>query len=173
MSIPIGTKYIGFGWGGQAFYLQTKTWADLFVKTALKSLANKTPSAMHVTYLKYFNEKWKTKNICSEQVETINSHVLAGFDLNNDWFYKFIENGSGDNDFFYEGSGAYSSIETCNNWVNQCMKKSKIKTATWTPFSFGVLRYMKWLQVILKQSEYINETFNLQIKFWIDSPNKI
>lgn len=143
LTIPVGTKYIAFGWGDQAFYLETKTWADLSVKTALKSLITKTPSAMHVTYLRHFSAKWKTKNICSEQLETINSHILSGFEINKNGSYVFIENGYGKNDFFYEGKGEYTGFKTCNTWMNECMKKSKIKTATWTPFSFGILRYIK------------------------------
>ena len=143
LDIPDRTKYIGFGWSDQAFYLETRTWADLSIITALKSLATKTPSAMHVSYFKRFNKEWKSKDICSEQVQTINEHILSGFEITENQSYKFIENGYGRNDFFYQGNGSYTGFKTCNTWVNQSMKKAKIKTAIWTPFSFGVLQYIK------------------------------
>ena len=83
LSIPANTKYIGFGWGDEAFYLKTKTWADLSIVTALKSLLIKTPSAMHVTYHRSFRKDWSTKNICLEQAKSINIHILSGFKLND------------------------------------------------------------------------------------------
>lgn len=142
LNIPNNTKYIGFGWGDEAFYLETRTWADMSMLTAFKSLAIKTPSAMHITYHKRLGKDWKTKNICLEQAQSINAHILSGFELDENQSFKFVEDGYAKNDFFYEGKGAYTGIKTCNTWVNQAMKKAKIKTARWTPFNFGILRYV-------------------------------
>jgi len=42
--------WIAFGWGDKGFYLNTPTWADLTVSTALKAVTGLSSTALHVTY---------------------------------------------------------------------------------------------------------------------------
>ena len=71
------------------------------------------------------------------KIPNLSEHFLY---LNDDFF---LINETTIDDFFYQGNGSYTGFKTCNTWVNQSMKKAKIKTAIWTPFSFGVLQYIK------------------------------
>lgn len=49
-------KYIAMGWGDREFYLETPTWADLKVSTALKVTTGLSSSALHTTFYKYMKE---------------------------------------------------------------------------------------------------------------------
>ena len=43
-------RWIAFGWGDKEFYLNTPTWADLTVSTAVRSATGLNSTALHVTY---------------------------------------------------------------------------------------------------------------------------
>ncbi|WP_392419790.1 DUF2459 domain-containing protein [Capnocytophaga canis] len=43
-------QYVGIGWGDKGFYLETPTWADLKISTALKAAFWLSESAMHCTF---------------------------------------------------------------------------------------------------------------------------
>src|SRR5436190_2697687 len=46
-----GAKYISIGWGSRGFFVETKTWADLKIKTLLITLFTPSESVLHVEYL--------------------------------------------------------------------------------------------------------------------------
>ena len=50
-------QFVALGWGDKGFYLETPTWADLKVSTALKAASGLSSSAMHVTFYKQMKEK--------------------------------------------------------------------------------------------------------------------
>lgn len=43
-------SYISIGWGDKGFYLDTPTWADLKVKTAVVAALGLGSTALHITY---------------------------------------------------------------------------------------------------------------------------
>ena len=45
-----GTEYIGLGWGERNFYLNTPSWGDLTVPTALRALSGFNRTLIHATY---------------------------------------------------------------------------------------------------------------------------
>ena len=45
-------QYLAVGWGDKGFYLETPTWADLKVSTAVKAAFGLSTTALHTTYYK-------------------------------------------------------------------------------------------------------------------------
>ena len=139
-------NYVGFGWGDKGFYLDTPTWADLKFSTAFKASFGLGSTAMHVRYLKQPKinaEKCVELIINSIQYKELISLVENSFQKNNDLVIKIDHPGYGSFDRFYEAKGTYSAFKTCNIWTNNCLKKTGVKVAIWSPFSKGLIHSLK------------------------------
>lgn len=137
-------KYLAMGWGDRGFYLETPTWADLKVSTALKAITGLSSSALHTTFYKSMKEDAYCKKI---QISTTEYQKLVVF-INDSFETK---SGStikiktdavyGKNDIFYEAKGSYSLFYTCNSWANQALKAANQKAALHTLTDTGIFRH--------------------------------
>ncbi|HFA51724.1 MAG TPA: DUF2459 domain-containing protein [Bacteroidetes bacterium] len=144
LRVPNDIKYISFGWGDKGFYLNTPEWKDLKISTTVRALFLKSETAMHVGHYKTKSILWKTIKVCPSQIEIINRYIEASFKKDKDAGITEIKNaGYTKHDRFYEATGSYSCIYTCNNWVNGALKKASINTAVWSPLDKGVLYHIK------------------------------
>jgi len=142
---PSTMSHISFGWGDQGFYLETPTWADLKLSTALKALFLKSNSAMHVTYLRKPKPSSTVKRlvISESQYAQLASYIEGSFQKDSNGHFSWIS-GSGYrvNDTFYAANGSFSLFKTCNVWTGKGLRQIGIKTGLWTPFSQSVLFYL-------------------------------
>ena len=137
-------KYLAIGWGDRGFYLETPTWADLKVSTALKATTGLSSSALHTTFYKTMKEDSYCKKI---QISTLEYEKLVVF-INDSFETKYGENIKidtdavyGKNDIFYEAKGSYSLFYTCNSWANQALKAANQKAALHTLTDTGIFRH--------------------------------
>lgn len=143
LNIPVGTKYISFGWGDEAFYLNTPTWGEIKPGTTLRALFTKSPSIMQVSHYNGLRNHWQELPICPIQLSALNTFIAESFQRNDRGNISEIKtNFYGSNDHFYPARGSYSIFYTCNNWVNTALKRAKVKTSVWSPFDFGVLYHL-------------------------------
>lgn len=140
-------NYVGIGWGDKGFYLDTPTWADLKVSTALKAAFWLSESAMHCTYYKTMTEAEDCKKIMisQNQYKELVKFVDAKFDRNESGNYILIPTNAvyGNNDAFYDAQGRYSFLNTCNTWSNNALKSAGQKAALWTPTDYGIFLHYK------------------------------
>lgn len=142
LNLDSTTKYVAFGWGDRKFYLETPTWDDLKISTALRSLFTNTSSVVHLTGYRTLSSNWKVQSICPEQMMLLNAYLRDSFSYGEDQHIIPIKGAHyGNNDAFYHSSNSYSVLFTCNSWVNKGLKKARVKTAFWTPFDWGITRY--------------------------------
>lgn len=137
-------KYVSFGWGDKRFYLETPTWNDLKLSTAIKAMFLKSETAMHLTTHQREYKDWIKIPICKLQLDLLINYIGQSFQKDDQG--RFIEiKGSGytSYDTFYKANGNYNCIQTCNHWVNKGLKAAKIKTSLWSPFDAGVLYHLK------------------------------
>ena len=137
-------NYVAMGWGDKGFYLETPTWADLKVSTALKASTGISTSAMHVTFYKNMKENVSCKKIqiSSENYNKLIAYLNKSFQTQSGKFLK-IETDAvyGKTDVFYEAKGSYSLFYTCNSWANQALKAANQKAALWTITDTGIFRH--------------------------------
>lgn len=137
-------QYAALGWGDKGFYMETPTWADLKVSTALKAASGLSSSAMHVTFYKNLkeNKSCKKLQISYENYKKLISFVNKSFQSKSGEFLK-IETDAvyGKHDVFYEANGSYSLFYTCNSWANQALKAANQKAALWTISDSGIFRH--------------------------------
>lgn len=134
-------KYVAFGWGDKGFYLETPTWADLKMSTALKAATGLSSSAIHTTFYKKMkeNESCKKILISKENYTKLVSYIEASFQNKNERLLQIATNYTyGNNDAFYEAKGSYSLFYTCNTWANSALKAACQKAGLWTVYDKGI-----------------------------------
>lgn len=132
--------HISISWGQKDVFLNTPTWRDLTLTTALSAIvggdallhvayyANPLPSPMHrelrITPREYARIVAVIERSIAEPTER---KVYAGYS----WY-----------DAFYDAPGTYHIGNTCNQWTSDILAEAGIKTGLWTPLAGGV---MKWV----------------------------
>lgn len=138
-------NYLSVGWGDKGFYLDTPTWAELKVSTALKAAFWMSESAMHCTYYYEMKESNDCKKIMltKKQYQNLTEYIKSKFDRDKDGKVIFIDTDAvyGINDAFYDAKGKYSFLETCNTWANRGLKVAGQKAALWTPTDVGIFQH--------------------------------
>lgn len=135
-------KFIAFGWGDRGFYLDTPTWAELKFTTAFKAMMLKSPTVMHLTEYQELGKEWRLVNVEDQQLNTLLEHVKSGFRTSeNGQLIAIPDRGYTEDDWFFEGSGTYHCIKTCNTWINSGLRKAGLKTGVWATQQNGILRY--------------------------------
>ena len=129
--------YIGFGWGDKETYLNTPTWDDLKISTALKALFLNTPSLLHVGYYRDIHryQELKEVSLTQKQFDTLEQNLKREFDKKPQYEAK----GFSRDDAFYASNRSYNAIDTCNTWSGDRIRESNIRMSYWTPFSFNVV----------------------------------
>lgn len=135
-------QFYAFGWGDRDFFINTPTWADLEVSTALKALFTPTETLMHVNRHAAKESDWLEVKLTNEQLSQLQAEILSGFAIQKGNAKTHVAGHTYfGHDEFYDGSGSYTCLYTCNTWLNSTMKKCGVKAALWTPFDFGVLHW--------------------------------
>lgn len=139
--------WLAIGWGDKGFYLDTPTWADLKVSTALYAATALSESAMHCTYYKQMTvgEKCVPLMLTEEQYDRLCAYIESSFDLDDKGRSIVIptEARYGDHDAFYEAVGSYSLFKSCNTWANRALQVAGQPHALWTVREGGILRHYR------------------------------
>lgn len=135
--------WISFGWGDKEFYLNTPTWGDLTVSTALKSATGLSSTALHVTYrdsIKIDSSNCIKLNLNKKEYKDLTNFIFKSFQKSKKNKALYIPTNAvyGDNDAFYESTGTYHLFNTCNTWTNDALKSCNQKACLWTPFESGI-----------------------------------
>lgn len=128
--------YLSFGWGDKEFYLNTPTWDDLKIHSALKALFINSPSVVHIKYYKelsYF-QNMKKISLSTKQLKHLEEGIFKSVDFTSQ-HYK----GYGRNDIFYSSPYQYNIFMTCNTWTGKQLREANVSVSYWTPFSYNVI----------------------------------
>lgn len=135
-------KYLAMGWGDKGFYLETPEWKDLKASVAFKAAFALSTTAIHATYYETMRvgENCREIQISKEQYQRLVDYITDSFQKDKDGgFIHIVTNAVyGMNDAFYEATGSYSMLHTCNSWANNGLKASGQKCCFWTAFDTGI-----------------------------------
>jgi uncharacterized protein (TIGR02117 family) len=131
--------HIGIGWGSRDFYINTPTWAELDIGTAVKSVLW-DETVLHVEYRPRPGaaEKCRQWRMDAAGYERVAGFVRDSLRLSQGRPVAAAA-GYGDRDAFYVANGRYTIIETCNQWTARALRLGSAPVAPWTPYSFLVL----------------------------------
>lgn len=135
---PLGATHAMFGWGDRDFYMNTRTVADIRLWTALSALLSRGETVMHVTFVPEpaIGPDARPLALDLAQYRALAAFIDASF--RRDGAGRLILHagrGYGDHDAFYAGTGLYSPVLTCNEWVGRGLRAAGAPTGLWTPFA--------------------------------------
>lgn len=140
--------WIAFGWGDRDFYLNTPTWRELRLRTALVALSGLGRGAMHVEYLDrpetYASQRVR---ISPAQYRRLVEYLRASFRRDTEGRPIRIDApGYFDTDAFYEAIPVYTFWYTCNEWVRRGLAEAGVRTAAWAPFDIAIFRQLRAIE---------------------------
>jgi uncharacterized protein (TIGR02117 family) len=137
--------WIAFGWGDRAFFIRTRTWADLRADIALSALLGRGPAAMHVEYITRPQDyRVQRIDLSAAQYTRLVAGLRAGFARDAAGRpRRFDDPGYFDTDAFYEGTGRYSMVLTCNEWIRRVLAGAGVRTAAWAPFEAALFWHLR------------------------------
>lgn len=135
-------SYAAFGWGDRGFYLETPTWAELKPRVAARAMLVKSPTVIHITDHYKLGADWAKVPVPAAQFTVLLEYIRAGFRLDSHGkVQEIMGKGYTPNDRFFEATGSYHALETCNVWVNKGLRQAGIRTAIWAPHAKGIMRH--------------------------------
>ena len=140
-------QYVAIGWGDKGFYLNTPTWHDLTVYTAVRAILGLNETALHVS----FYPKPPNPNhaqvvrlmLTLQQYETLAQSISRSFVQTEGHSIPIKGAHYGWFDVFYESHGRYSLWNTCNTWVNEQLKTTRAPAVQWTIFAQPFMQSLK------------------------------
>jgi uncharacterized protein (TIGR02117 family) len=128
-------RYIVFGWGGRAFYLETPTWSELKAVPVIKALTLDA-SVMHVDVAADIPEPHPDVagfDIGEERFAALLDFIAASFRqgprgpvvVENAAYSRF--------DRFYEANGHFNALVGCNTWTATALRTAGLRTGWWNP----------------------------------------
>ena len=129
-------RFISFGRGGRAFYIETPTWSDLKTVPLLKglSLDNATIHVEPLGEIFRDNPSVTALTISTEGLVSLRKEIRASFTKGADNAPILIVGKSyGQFDDFYEATGYFNALLGCNTWTAQMLRVAGLRTGLWNP----------------------------------------
>ncbi len=135
-------NWLLFGWGDRDFYLNTPTLADVKFLTAIHALAGSGETLVHVDHLQSPDVVVDPRPVRLDPAayRKLISFIRASLHTDSNGRPVAIA-GYDDSDVFYEASGNYNLLHSCNNWTSNALAAAGVRTALWSPFSGGVMHW--------------------------------
>lgn len=140
---------IAFGWGDGEFYLHTPNWSDLKLGTAIRALVGANPTLLHVEYLQteQLPEQLFAMDLSAVQYRALGDYILRSMPPSKNAIYLASARGYGESDAFFNATGTYSAVRTCNTWTGAALAHAGVKVSRWTPFPALVTWYLAEIQL--------------------------
>jgi len=134
-----------FGWGDKGFYLDTPTWGELKVSTAINAMLLPSDSCLHITFslAKLYSKNSKPVRISEDQYAKLVDFIMRAFKTDVDGRkIQIAGQAYAKNDAFFEAYGSYHALYTCNSWVGQAVKLTGIRVPLFTPLPKTPMLYL-------------------------------
>jgi len=134
--------YIAFGFGNREFYLNTPTWGDLSLRTAIAAAIGGGPSLMHVDHGRRprSDRDHRAIFLTPDEYRGLSTYIRESFELDADGRSRpLIGQGYGPSDVFYESRRPYHFIRTCNQWTGEALRAAGVRTGVWTPLEQSIM----------------------------------
>jgi uncharacterized protein (TIGR02117 family) len=130
------------GWGHRDFYLDTPTWEDLTLKTAVRAVLGIGGTAMHITYSSFWFDPESSVILFlspADYLKLVDRIAATVVSDTNGRAIPLAAPGYAETDAFYEPKGSYNALYTCNNWAASILAGAGVRVPLWSPFSDAVM----------------------------------
>ena len=140
-----GYPAVSFGWGEREVYMNTPRLEDLDLGHGLRAILALSHSVAQVQY-RYSptgGARVRRLVLSPERYRRLGGYVRASFASGPDGRpVRIADRGFSATDAFYEATGRYSLIFTCNEWAGRGLREIDAPTGYWTPLAFQVLAHI-------------------------------
>jgi uncharacterized protein (TIGR02117 family) len=137
-------RWVAFGAGEERVYLETPTWWDITPGTIWAALTG-SRRVMHVEWVRNPAYAARELRLRPEEYRRLWAAIRADFRLDSRGRPVRIDHpGYGCCDAFYQATGRFNALQTCNTWVADKLRLAGVKAGVWPPFTNGLLwRYRR------------------------------
>jgi uncharacterized protein (TIGR02117 family) len=138
-------SYLAIGWGDRDFYLNTPTWAELKLSTAVYALSGRDSSLLHVEPVRppLPSPTLRHLRLSPQQLRLLDAYILRSFALDAGGHPQRIAGAHYyAHDAFYQAHGAYSLLNTCNEWARSGLAEAGVRSPLWSPLTFGIFHQL-------------------------------
>ena len=135
-------NYLAIGYGNREFYLNTPSWSDLSLRTALAAAFGRGPSLVHVEHERSpMPDEYQRPLVLSiAEYRKLAAHIGGSFEVDPLGRSKpLLGRGYGLADVFYEAKGPYNAYRNCNEWTGEALRAAGVRTGIWTPMSESIM----------------------------------
>jgi len=136
---------MAIGWGDRGFYLETPTWDDLKLSTALNALLLPSESVVHVACTRSPDGYAGVKRVLlsDRQYTQLCESIQASLLPSGQSATSLIAGRAyGKYDAFYQARGSYNCFYTCNSWVGGRLSDAQVTTPLFTPLPGMPMLYL-------------------------------
>ncbi|WP_380785577.1 TIGR02117 family protein [Sphingomonas sp. R86521] len=130
--------HVAIGWGEKAFFLETKTWADVRPGTILGAAIGSSHTLMHVEHVPMPAVGPDVRAVVLSEAEyrRLAAFVAGSFRLGGARYPGYAGY-----DVFYDARGRYDAARTCNAWTGDALRQAGVRVGAWTPFPATVMQW--------------------------------
>jgi uncharacterized protein (TIGR02117 family) len=128
-------RWLVFGWGGRAFYIETPAWSELKPMPLFKGLTLDR-SVIHADVAGEIVERSDQVTafeIGTEEYQRLLSFIEASFTPMDSRIEAIPDSAYGANDRFFEANGWFSAVVGCNTWTAKALREAGLRTGWWNP----------------------------------------
>lgn len=128
-------RWLIFGWGGRAFYLETPTWSQLKPMPLLRALTIDR-SVMHVDLAGAIDEQGSFATVFDltpRRHADLLAFIAASFARPAETVAVIPGAGYSDIDRFFEAEGSFNALIGCNTWTARALRAAGLRTGQWNP----------------------------------------
>ncbi len=130
------------GWGQGAVYRNARTWGDVKSGDIVGAVVGSDFTTLHIYHLVNPQPLLHRKilRVSPTQYRSIIKHIRGTFRLDQRGRSTAYP-AYGSNNLFYDSTGHYNAINTCNTWTGAVLKHAGVRVGIWTPMPGGVMRW--------------------------------
>lgn len=144
--VALDCECVEIGWGDRGFYLEVPDWDHLTARVAIPAVLGLGDAAVHVTWWRWpprEDDLARRITLTEPQYRDLTDFLKESFARDAAGRVKRIDHpGYTKQDRFFEATGTYDVVRTCNEWTGAGLKRAGVKTGLWTPFAGDVLRWL-------------------------------
>ena len=128
-------RYLIFGWGARAFYVETPTWSDLKASAVAKALTVDS-SVVHVDLageIDLSKPYAKSFEVSDRSMARLQDFIAASFRAGADGPVRLPAVAYGEFDAFFEANGVFNALAGCNTWTSKALREAGLRTGWWNP----------------------------------------
>ncbi|MCL6434170.1 MAG: TIGR02117 family protein [Leptolyngbyaceae cyanobacterium HOT.MB2.61] len=140
-------RYLQFGWGDRIFYMETPSWAEMSIPSALRALFLQNPSAMfvkgHSTIPRYPGEELKCISLGHDDYLAMMQFIESSFQADSQGRKLRLGSGQDGESGFYAAKDKYSMFKTCNSWTADALRAANVNTPLWGGLAPAVMFHLR------------------------------